>query len=111
MTDAPQDLLDSIGGEAVEVARYSISAGDRVLLGRRRPAGVELHDVPLAGGRRYCVDRGLRGAEAIGSLVNDYLTQAGRLDACPMDPSAIDSILGASDQEELMSLLLGQEER
>jgi hypothetical protein len=108
MTEAQQHPLDSIGAEAVEVARYSISEGERVLLGRARPAGLEIQDVPLAGGRRFPVDRGLSGSEAISSMIEDYLIQASRLDACPMDPDAINSILGPSDQEELMSLFLGE---
>lgn len=107
MTDSQRQRLDAIDGRATEIARYTISSGDRVLLARRVAAGVEITDSPASGsGRRYRVDRGLHGADAIAALVNDYLDQAALLDACPMDGAAISSVLCPSDQEELTSLFL-----
>lgn len=107
MTDAQRRQLEAIDDPATEIARYTISSGERVLLGRSRGDGVEISDVPASGsGRHYLVERGLHGADAIAALVSDYLRQAAILDACPMDGAAIASILCPSDQEELTSRFL-----
>jgi hypothetical protein len=58
-------------GTRVELARYSVAAGDRVLYGQRVDGVVRLTDVPLdGGGRRYLVERGL---EEEGSNANAAL--------------------------------------
>ena len=47
-------------GARVELARYSVAAGDRVLYGQRVDGVVRVADVPgEAGGRAYLVERGL----------------------------------------------------
>ena len=77
-------------GPRVELARYSIPAGDRVLYGQRVDGVVRLIDVPLeAGGRAYLVERGLEeegsnAHAALHALIADYLRQASVLDAVPM---------------------------
>jgi hypothetical protein len=77
-------------GPRVELARYSIPAGDRVLYGQRVDGVVRLTDVPLeAGGRAYLVERGLEeegsnANAALHALIADYLRQASVLDAVPM---------------------------
>jgi len=74
----------------VELARYSIPAGDRLLYGQRVDGVVRLTDVPLeAGGRAYLVERGLdeegsNANAALHALIADYLRQASVLDAVPM---------------------------
>jgi hypothetical protein len=80
-------------GARVELARYSVTAGDRVLYGQRVDGVVRVSDVPReAGGRAYLVERGLEeeGANAnaaLKALVADYLRQASVLDAVPMAES------------------------
>ena len=46
-------------GARVELARYSVAAGDRVIYGQRVDGVVRVTDVPAAGGRAYLVERGL----------------------------------------------------
>ena len=68
-------------GTRVELARYSVSAGDRALFGQRVDGVVRLTDVPLApSGRAYLVERGL---EEEGANVN-AARQASILDEVPM---------------------------
>ena len=77
-------------GVRVELARYSVSAGDRVLYGQRVDGVVRVTDVPLGGGSRaYLVERGLEeegsnANAALRALIADYLRQARVLDAVPM---------------------------
>jgi hypothetical protein len=75
-------------GPRVELARYSVTAGDRVLYGQRIDRVVRLTDVPLeAGGRAYLVERALEeegSNAALHALIADYLRQASVLDAVPM---------------------------
>ena len=75
---------------AVELARYSVTAGDRVLYGQRVDGVVRITDVPHGGGgRAYLVERGLEeegsnANAALQALIADYLRQARVLDAVPM---------------------------
>ena len=77
-------------GARVELARYSVAAGDRVLYGQRVDGVVRVTDVPReAGGRAYLVERGLEeegpnANAALQALIADYLRQASVLDAIPM---------------------------
>ena len=77
-------------GARLELARYSVSAGDRALFGQRVHGVVRVTDVPLApGGRAYLVERGLEeeGANAnaaLHALIEDYLRQASIFDEVPM---------------------------
>jgi hypothetical protein len=77
-------------GRRVELARYRVSTGERVLFGQRVKGVVRVTDVPLArGGRAYLVERGLeeegRNANAaLQALLADYVRQAGILDQVPM---------------------------
>jgi len=77
-------------GTRVELARYSVTSGDRVLYGQRVDGVVRVTDVPLLpGGRAYLVERGLEeeGANAnaaLHALIADYLRQADILDDVPM---------------------------
>jgi hypothetical protein len=77
-------------GARVELARYSVAAGVRVLYGQRVDGVVRVTDVPgEAGGRAYLVERGLEedgpdANAALQALIADYLRQASVLDAVPM---------------------------
>ena len=74
-------------GQRVELARYTIPAGERVLYGQRINGVVRLTDVPLtAGGRAYLVERELEqdGNAALQALVADYVEQANRHGEIPM---------------------------
>ena len=44
-------------GERVELARYRISTGERVLYGQRIAGVVRITDVPARAGRAYLVER------------------------------------------------------
>ena len=82
-------------GVRVELARYVVSAGERVLFGQRVDGVVRVTDVPAhAGGRAYLVERGLEqegsnANAALEALITDYLEQARQLDAVPMAESPI----------------------
>jgi hypothetical protein len=77
-------------GERVELARYRISSGERLIVGQRVDGVVRVTDVSLrSGGRAYLIERGLEqeglGANAaLHALIADYLSQARRLDEVPM---------------------------
>jgi hypothetical protein len=77
-------------GERVELARYAVAGGERVLFGQRVEGVVRLTDVPVgAGGRAYLVERGLEkegfnASAALRALIADYLREARRLDAVAM---------------------------
>jgi hypothetical protein len=74
-------------GERVELARYTIPAGERVLYGQRINGVVRITDVPVApGGRAYLVERELEqdGNAALRALINDYVEQSQRHGEIPM---------------------------
>lgn len=82
-------------GARVELARYSVSSGDRALYGQRVFGVVRVTDVPLVpGGRAYLVERGLEeegpnANAALQALIADYLQRASDLDEVPMAVSVI----------------------
>jgi hypothetical protein len=68
--------------------RYRIPAGERVLHGQRINGVVRVTDNPAGGrGRAYLVERELEqdGNSALQALVADYVEQAERHGAIPMD--------------------------
>jgi hypothetical protein len=77
-------------GARVELARYSVSGGDRVLYAQRVLGVLRVTDVPQGGGvRAYLVERGLEqeglnAGAALRGLITDYLHQASVLDEVPM---------------------------
>ena len=83
-------------GARVELARYTVGAVTRALVGQRVNGVVRLMDIPVErGGRAYLVDRGLEeeGANAnaaLWALIEDYLQQACQCDAIPMEVSILD---------------------
>ena len=82
-------------GERVELARYTVATGERVLYGQRIHGVVRVTDRPAAHcGRCYLVERELEqegaGAyAALQALVRDYLDQARLLGEVPMASSSV----------------------
>jgi hypothetical protein len=80
-------------GERVELGRYRVSAGERVIVGQRVNGVVRVTDVPAGGGgRAYLIERELEkdGYAALMALVDDYVAQSQRLNAVPMACSLLD---------------------
>ena len=68
----------------VELARYSLSAGERVIYGQRVLGVVRLVDVPADGkGRRFIIERELTVMAELEAIVADYLEQAAAWDVIP----------------------------
>ena len=68
----------------VELARYTISAGERVIYAQRVLGVVRLVDEPAAGdGRRYVIERELTVMAELDAIVDDYLEQAATWDVIP----------------------------
>jgi hypothetical protein len=86
-------------GHRVELARYRLSSGERVLCAERiKGSGVCVVDVPAhAGGRRYVVERNvhLDGNAGLRALLDDYIAQAKDCGRVPMATSALDLELEA----------------
>ena len=88
-------------GERVELARYTVATGERVLYGQRVKGVVRISDHPATeSGRCYLVERELEqegpGAyAALQALVADYLAQAQLLDRVPMAGSVVRHFLEA----------------
>jgi hypothetical protein len=79
-------------GERIELARYSVPVGERVLYGQRVNGVVRVTDVPAGGrGRAYLVERELEqdGYDALNALISDYLDQAQLLEDVPMAVSPL----------------------
>jgi len=90
-------------GQRVELARYTVSAGQRVLYGQRVDGVVRVTDCPAHGrGRAYLVERELEqdGNEALHALIADYVTVAERLHAIPMASVPLDRYLQHLDQHD-----------
>jgi hypothetical protein len=82
-------------GERVEVARYTVPAGERIVYGQRVHGVVRVTDVPANGrGRAYLIERELEqdGYDALKALVTDYLQQAQLLADVPMAVSPLTGI-------------------
>jgi hypothetical protein len=78
--------------ERIELGRYTISAGERILYGQRILGVVRLTDVPADGhGRHYVIERGLTCMTELRAIVADYLREAGRWDAVPAEPCCLDA--------------------
>ena len=79
-------------GERTELARYRVSAGERVIYGQRINGCVRITDCPSSGGgRSFLIERELErdGLSALKALVVDYAEQARRLDDVPMASSIV----------------------
>ncbi len=68
----------------VELARYTVSTGERVIYGQRVLGVVRLVDEPADGdGRRYVIERELTIMGELEAIVADYLQQAAEWDSIP----------------------------
>jgi hypothetical protein len=79
-------------GEHVELGRYAISSGERVIYGQRVNGVVSVTDNPANGhGRAFLIERELQqdGNAALQALVADYLAQAATHDEIPMNRSIL----------------------
>jgi hypothetical protein len=79
-------------GARIELARYTVSDGPRVLCSQRYDGAIRLIDRSASGaGSSYLVERDLHqeNEDALCALVADYLRQARELDEIPMKSSAV----------------------
>ena len=80
----PQTQSASQTKERVELARYTVSAGERVIHGQRVLGVVRLVDDPARGrDRHYVIERELTSMAELEAIVADYLAQAAMWDAIP----------------------------
>ena len=78
--------------ERIELGRYTISSGERIVYGQRILGVVRLTDVPADGhGRRYVIERGLTSMAELRAIVADYLGEADRWDAVPAEPCCLNA--------------------
>ena len=74
-------------GTRVELARYTITAGERVVWGQRIDGVVRISDVAADGhGRRYLIERGIARQAELEAIVADYVAQAAEWDGIPAVP-------------------------
>jgi hypothetical protein len=70
--------------EPVELGRYTIPDGERVIYGQRVLGIVRLVDISATGhGRRYIIERELTVMAEVEAIVEDYLDQAVRWQLIP----------------------------
>jgi hypothetical protein len=86
--------------EGVQLARYSVSAGERVVHGKRVLGVVRLVDDPASGdGRHYVIERELTSMAELEAIVADYLQQAATWDMIPAaGPCCLLADLAAQDR-------------
>lgn len=87
-------ITDPATGPTVELGRYTLEEGERVLVGRRIEGEVYVYDRPVAAGRPYFVERGFSSMRELAALTADYRRRAAELGACPMSAEAIRRGLG-----------------
>ena len=81
---------NGVTGERIELGRYTIDTGERVVYGQRVLDVVRLVDVPADGnGRRYVIERGLTCMAELEAIVADYLHEAARWNAVPAEPCCL----------------------
>jgi hypothetical protein len=84
-------------GERVELARYRLTTGERVLYGQRIDGNVAVSDVPAGDhGLVYLVERHIESKAALDGLVAAYLADSQRRGTpaalCPSVESLADSL-------------------
>jgi hypothetical protein len=84
MTATAPTPAERMTNERVELARYTVGAGERVIYGQRVLGIVRLVDHPANGrGRRYVIERELTVMAELEAIVADYLRQASIWDEIP----------------------------
>jgi hypothetical protein len=74
----------------VELARYTVSDGERVIYGQRVLGVVRIVDEPASGeGRRYIIERELAILAELEAIVADYLEQAAIWNVIPAAGSGV----------------------
>jgi hypothetical protein len=89
--------------QQVELARYALTRGERVLYGQRVNGVVRVTDRPARGsGRAYLVECGLErdGYGALKALIDDYIRQACKHDEIPMLASHVSDTGRATELEK-----------
>ena len=93
---APQRVTPVVG-KRTELARYTVTDGERVIYGQRVDGIVRVTDRPAGpGGRSYLVERGLETNGELQALVNDYLQQAAKLGRPPLSICPLESAMEAA---------------
>ena len=89
---SPRRRRAPVAGQRTELARYTVSEGERVLYGQRIDRIVRVTDRPAReGGRAYLVERGLETKAELDALIADYLQQATKLDSPPLAISPLEN--------------------
>ena len=84
MTATATTAAERVTNDRVELARYTVGAGERVIYGQRVLGVVRLVDHPANGrGRRYVIERELTVMAELDAIVADYLQQASIWDDIP----------------------------
>src|SRR5436190_10228955 len=84
MSATTRRRVGRVTNERVELARYTVNAGERVIYGQRVLGVVRLADHPADGrGRRYVIERELTVMAELEAIVADYLEQATIWDTIP----------------------------
>ncbi len=80
----PPPVRAGATSERVELARYTVSTGARVIHGQRVLGVVRLVDDPACGeGRHYVIERELVTMAELEAVVDDYLQQAAEWNVIP----------------------------
>jgi hypothetical protein len=86
-------------GKPTEMARYNLSAEERVIYGERIHGRLRVTDRPCAApGRSYVVEHDLEqdGSPALIALLADYIERARELDEVPMASMVVRQLLGTA---------------
>jgi hypothetical protein len=69
----------SVAGERVELARYQLNCGERILVGQRIDGAVAVADVPAGDtGRVYLVERRVESKADLDGLIAAYVADSQR---------------------------------
>jgi hypothetical protein len=72
-------------GALVELSRYRVATGERIVRGQRILGVVRVTDAPADGqGRTYVVERGLTSKAELAGVVGHYVEQARRWEDIPL---------------------------
>ena len=84
MTATATPVDKTTTGQRREIARYRITAGERVIYAQRVDGSVRLTDKPAGTGRSYLIEPGLHTMAELEAIVADYLEQAAERDTVPV---------------------------